>query len=55
MEQRAGSRFGDLLKHHRLAASLTQEELAGRGRQPLVCTAGLDWGLRIRPIEDSAA
>jgi predicted ATPase/transcriptional regulator with XRE-family HTH domain len=30
MEQRAGSRFADLLRHHRIAASLTQEELADR-------------------------
>jgi predicted ATPase/transcriptional regulator with XRE-family HTH domain len=30
MQQRAGSSFADLLRQHRVAASLTQEELAGR-------------------------
>jgi non-specific serine/threonine protein kinase len=45
--------FGDLLRRHRLAAGLTQEELAERARVSPRAISDLERGLRSRPWRDT--
>src|SRR5207249_2106302 len=46
-------KFGDLLRRYRLAAGLTQEELAERARLSPRAISDLERGLRTRPWRDT--
>jgi predicted ATPase/transcriptional regulator with XRE-family HTH domain len=47
--------FADLLHHHRLAAGLTQEELAARAKLSVDAISTLERGARHRPRKDTVA
>ena len=50
-----GSAFGELLRRHRLAAGLTQEELAGRSGLSVRAVADMERGRTARPYRRSVA
>jgi len=47
--------FGTLLRHYRLAASLSQEALAARARLSVAAIAALERGRRTAPRADTIA
>jgi predicted ATPase len=50
-----GGGFGDLLRHHRRAAQLTQEDLAGRSGLSVEAISALERGWRRAPRRDTVA
>src|SRR2546421_10007084 len=53
MDLNASSTFGDLLRRYRLAAGLTQEELAGRAQISPRAISDLERGARNRPWRET--
>ncbi len=51
----AQRRFGDLLRQHRLAAGLSQEDLAKRAGLSVVTISSLERGARAGPYKDTIA
>src|SRR5438128_7671192 len=49
----ASTTFGDLLRRHRLAAGLTQEELAARAQVSPRAISDLERGLHLRPWRET--
>ena len=47
--------FADLLRHHRIVAGLTQEELAARAQLSVDAVSMLERGARRRPRKDTVA